>query len=107
MKLPQMRKKAQIESIPTSIRDMYQNSKEEPKRKPDLFKVDCCDVCFEEYRFEPNKQKNSFVSINVNNRQIKFCEDHLKGLYKELSEYINELEEEKKENNNEDLSLDL
>ena len=55
--------------------------------KIDISKVDCCDVCFEEYRFEPSKMMNPFIHMTVNHKTIKFCKYHAKMLKEELLLY--------------------
>ena len=53
----------------------------------DVSKVDCCDVCFEEYRYTPSKMRKPFCKVSVNNKTIKFCEYHAKMLKGELNSY--------------------
>lgn len=56
-------------------------------KKIDITKVDCCDVCFEEFRFKQTKIMSPFIYIKANHKTIKLCKHHAKELKRELSLY--------------------
>ena len=57
--------------------------------KIDIQKVDCCDVCFEKYRFSPKKMKNPIVSIKANGKEIKLCREHTQEIQQEMFLFLN------------------
>ena len=55
-------------------------------KKIEISKVDCCDVCFEEYRFSPKKMQQPILKISANGKTIRLCKNHIELLKQELTE---------------------
>ena len=58
--------------------------------KIDISKVDCCDLCFEKYRFTSSKINNPFIRISANHKTIKLCRQHAEELKDELLAVLTE-----------------
>lgn len=74
-------------------------------------KVDCCDCCFEELRFEEDKWQKPVARMRINNKGISLCKEHLERLRDNIADFLQELEQ--KENheplnkNREEISYDF